>query len=123
MKQVNKEDAVIGQRVRAARVALKMSQETLAKPLGLTFQQVQKYENGTNRISGSRLLKIAATLKVSAGYLLGEDKGSPAPNMLDGLTAPGGAELMKAFSTMEPKLQRLVLEMVRAFASARAVRP
>ena len=62
-KQLRGIDIVIGQRVREVRQSIEMSQEALGDALGLSFQQVQKYEKGTNRIGGSRLVQIAAILK------------------------------------------------------------
>lgn len=71
-------DIAVGQRVRARRIAIGMSQETLADAMGLTFQQVQKYEKGTNRISASRLVKISETLHCEVPELFGCDvKRSP----------------------------------------------
>ncbi len=61
-------DAHVGARVRQRRALLGMTQAKLADALGLTFQQVQKYERGTNRISASRLYALAPVLKVSIGY-------------------------------------------------------
>ena len=67
-KSPNQIDRHIGSRVRARRIMLGMSQERLADALGLTFQQVQKYEKGVNRIGASRLLQIAGILDVSIEF-------------------------------------------------------
>jgi transcriptional regulator with XRE-family HTH domain len=67
-KSPNQVDRHIGSRVRARRIMLGMSQEKLADALGLTFQQVQKYEKGVNRIGASRLLHIAGILDVSIEF-------------------------------------------------------
>ena len=68
-------DRVVGQRVRARRMELGMSQSTLASGLGVSFQQVQKYESGKNRISSGRLWQIAQTLQVQVNYFFeGLDK-------------------------------------------------
>jgi transcriptional regulator with XRE-family HTH domain len=67
-KSPNQIDKHIGSRVRARRIMLGMSQERLADALGLTFQQVQKYEKGVNRIGASRLLQIAGILDVSIEF-------------------------------------------------------
>ncbi len=61
-------DVRIGERVRARRTALGMSQDALANRLGITFQQVQKYEKGVNRIAASRLFDIAAILETPVAY-------------------------------------------------------
>jgi transcriptional regulator with XRE-family HTH domain len=74
-KQANSIDRLVGIKVRDRRVALGMSQETLARKLGLSFQQVQKYEKGTNRISAGRLFVIAQTLAAPIGHFFGEVLG------------------------------------------------
>jgi transcriptional regulator with XRE-family HTH domain len=61
-------DAYIGRRLKLRRVMLRMSQDTLASMIGVTFQQVQKYESGANRISASRLFAIARVLQVGVGF-------------------------------------------------------
>lgn len=66
-------DIRVGQRIRARRISIEMSQEKLGDALGLTFQQVQKYEKGTNRVGASRMAQIAEALGVSIGYLFGEN--------------------------------------------------
>jgi transcriptional regulator with XRE-family HTH domain len=68
----NRDDVAVGARVRALRLARRMSQEKLADAINLTFQQVQKYEKGTNRIGGSRMIQIAKVLKVPVASLFGE---------------------------------------------------
>ena len=73
------QDKNIGQRLRAFRLAAELSQSDIGKALGVTFQQIQKYENGKNRLSGSRMLVVLKTLKISADQLLGTD-GSKASN-------------------------------------------
>lgn len=65
-------DVKIGSRIRSARMHSGMSQEKLSEALGVTFQQIQKYEMGVNRVSGSRLIAMAAALGVPASDLLGE---------------------------------------------------
>jgi transcriptional regulator with XRE-family HTH domain len=71
-KRTTPEDKAIGERIRKRRKELKISQEGLGKIVGVSFQQVQKYENGTNRVSASRLSKIADHLQVPVTMLLGE---------------------------------------------------
>src|ERR1700751_882143 len=67
-KAPNPVDKYVGSRVRMRRVLLGMSQEKLGEALGLTFQQIQKYEKGTNRVSASRLQQISKTLKVPPSF-------------------------------------------------------
>src|SRR6266571_2972231 len=67
-------DAAIGARIRTLRLHHKLSQGKLAEKVGVTFQQIQKYEQGSNQISPTRLLRFANVLDVSAGLLLGENQ-------------------------------------------------
>jgi transcriptional regulator with XRE-family HTH domain len=68
-------DRAIGARLRAFRLQRRMSQTDIAKPLGVTFQQIQKYENGKNRISGSALVKVCELLDVKPEQILGNGSG------------------------------------------------
>jgi len=70
-------DVQLGSRIRAARVVAGMSQSELGAALGVTFQQVQKYEKGFNRVPGERLVKIADTLSVSVTSLMGMEDNRP----------------------------------------------
>src|ERR1700761_9231535 len=79
-------DIEVGGRIRARRVALGISQTALAKALGLTFQQVQKYEKGANRVSASTLVRVAKELGVTVAFLVGEG-GEAAPTAERGATA------------------------------------
>jgi transcriptional regulator with XRE-family HTH domain len=103
-KSPNPIDRHIGSRVRARRIMLGMSQEKLADALGLTFQQVQKYEKGVNRIGASRLLQIAGILDVGIDFFF---EGAP------GLRAGGfsGNSIMAEFLT-SPESNRLVRSFV-----------
>lgn len=80
-KKANPVDAHIGARVRMRRMLLSMSQEKLGDALSLTFQQVQKYEKGTNRIGGSRMQQIATVLKCDVAYFY---EGAPGATRPDG---------------------------------------
>jgi transcriptional regulator with XRE-family HTH domain len=66
-------DVEVGARIRARRTTLGVSQTALAKSLGLTFQQVQKYEKGANRVSASTLVRVARELRVTVAFLVGEE--------------------------------------------------
>lgn len=70
-------DVEVGGRIRARRIALGVSQTALAKALGLTFQQVQKYEKGANRVSASTLVRVARELGVTVAFLVGEEGDTP----------------------------------------------
>jgi len=101
-------DVAVGARIRIRRKEIGMSQQKLAEHLGVTFQQVQKYERGANRISASMLVRAARALNCPGGFLLGSynSDGPPPPAQDDALQAelnsllatPGGVELLRAFS-------------------------
>lgn len=71
IKKTNPDDIKIGMNIRAIRLSQGLSQEKLAESLGVTFQQVQKYEKGTNRVGGSRMVAIAKALGVSINEIFG----------------------------------------------------
>jgi transcriptional regulator with XRE-family HTH domain len=85
-KAPNPIDRHVGSRVRMRRILLGMSQEKLGEALGLTFQQIQKYEKGTNRIGASRLQQISTTLNVPPSFFF-----DGAPSLEDAATGPVGA--------------------------------
>jgi len=114
-------DKTIGARVRARRLEIGVSQERLADLIGVTFQQVQKYEKGVNRIAVTRLLEIAHALDCPANMFLENLRGGPSkvrPGKTDGfaeaLATPGAHELVRTFAAMTPKVRRRVLDLVRA---------
>jgi transcriptional regulator with XRE-family HTH domain len=110
------------------RSMLGMSQTKLGDALGLTFQQVQKYEKGTNRISASRLQQISETFQVPvefffegaphAGGQHDAQTGAPSPQFVsDYLATPDGLNLTKAFMQIShPKLRRSIVNLVEAIA-------
>ena len=106
-------DIAVGARIRVRRLALGMSQSDLGRGLSLTFQQVQKYERGTNRVSASMLVKIAAILKTSVAALIGEDgSDSVDPALLAQFATRGTASLLKAFAEIEDEKERDALVLV-----------
>jgi transcriptional regulator with XRE-family HTH domain len=124
-KSPNLIDKHIGSRVRARRTMLGMSQEKLAAALGLTFQQVQKYEKGVNRIGASRLLHIAGILDVSIEFffegLPGLRAGGFADDSLvaDFLTKPESDRLVRGFLRLkDDEARRKVADLVDWLASA-----
>lgn len=128
-RAANAMDRKIGQRVRARRLEIGMSQEKLADLLGVTFQQVQKYEKGVNRIAASRLFDIstAVDLPVSRFYegLTGRVAGGVAEAgedyVNDALATPEGAQLMALFASIKNlKVRRRVLDLVKAVADEAA---
>src|SRR5664279_4730736 len=91
-------DTHVGSRVRMRRLILSMSQEKLGDAIGLTFQQVQKYEKGTNRMGSSRLQQIANVLKVPVTFFF---EGAPGQSKLDG-KAQSPAFVSDFFATRTP---------------------
>ena len=76
-RKVQESDIAVGERTRARRNQIVMSQEELGKALGVSFQQIQKYENGTNRISTGRLIQIVTALQCSVTDLIGSGNNGP----------------------------------------------
>jgi len=116
-------DRHVGLHIRMRRKALGISQERLAEALGLTFQQVQKYERGANRVSASKLWEIARALKTNVAYFyegLEEEsetagRGFMGANAQEFLLTPEGLELAATFPRIRrPGLRRKVLDLVRA---------
>lgn len=122
-RAANAIDRKLGQRVRTRRLEIGMSQERLAELLGVTFQQVQKYEKGVNRIAASRLHDIAAALDLPVarffeGMVAARAGGvaeSRASYIDDALATPEGAQLMGLFASIKSqKVRKRVLELVKA---------
>jgi len=105
----NPVDVHVGSRVRLRRTLLGMSQEKLGDALGLTFQQVQKYERGANRIGASRLYDLSRVLDVPVSYFFDEFGDQPAV-----LGTGAGEESAEAFQP-NPMMKRETLELVRAY--------
>jgi transcriptional regulator with XRE-family HTH domain len=127
-KAPNPVDKYVGSRVRMRRLMLEMSQEKLGEALGLTFQQVQKYEKGTNRIGASRLQQIADILHVPVAFLFeGAPSGSHNADgfvepvsptyVADFLATSEGLALTRAFTRIaDAKLRRAIVDMVEHIA-------
>jgi transcriptional regulator with XRE-family HTH domain len=127
-KAPNPIDKHVGSRVRMRRMMLSMSQEKLGGALGLTFQQVQKYEKGTNRIGASRLQQISHILQVPVAFFFegaptvhphGDGMSeAPSPTYVsDFLATSDGLALTKAFMEIkEPKLRRRIVDLVEEIA-------
>ena len=129
-KQPNPIDIHVGSRVRLRRMMLSMSQEKLGESLGITFQQIQKYEKGTNRIGTSRLQHIARVLTVPVSYFFEDapgqaDQGPPgnvgeassASYVVDFLSSTEGLQLNRAFVRVkDAKVRRRIIDLVRSLA-------
>ena len=124
----NPVDKHVGSRVRMRRMMMGMSQEKLGDAIGLTFQQVQKYEKGTNRIGASRLQQISETLQVPVAFFF---EGVPMPAgsstgngtvaspayVADFLATSDGLALTKAFMQIkDSKLRRRIVDLVEGIA-------
>lgn len=120
----NSIDERIGKRVKGRRLELDLSQERLADLVGVTFQQIQKYENGVNRIAASRLWDLARALGVPVSYfyegLSGPGVGvaeEPSELVYDMMATPEGQRLLQIFGAIRsPRLRRRVVEIVRVIA-------
>jgi len=113
-------DVHVGERVRARRLLAGLSQEAFAKKLNITFQQVQKYEKGTNRISASRLYKIATILSVPIDYFF-EDIGE---TTLPEAMRREGLELVRAFNKVEePRTRKQILSLLGSLARSSTAGP
>lgn len=99
---------------------LRISQSELAEALGVSFQQVQKYERGANRVSASMLVRIASKLDTSVAELVGETATArPDNDMFSKLAIPGATALLAAYAEVQsPDLRNAVLNLVRQLADA-----
>jgi transcriptional regulator with XRE-family HTH domain len=113
-------DVAVGARIRIRRKELGLSQASLAEALGLTFQQVQKYERGANRISASMLVKAAAKLETTVGALVGEaDTEKPPEGALSLLAEGGSLELLTAFRAIpDPKARIALVGLAKTLAKS-----
>jgi len=128
-KAPNPVDKYVGSRVRMRRIMLGMSQEKLGEALGLTFQQVQKYEKGTNRVGASRIQQISEILQVPVSFLFeggpsgtisgeGFSEGTSPAYVSDFLATSEGLALTRAFTRItDAKLRRSIVDMVEQIAA------
>ena len=129
-KRPNSMDSHVGSRVRLRRMMMGMSQEKLGEQMGLTFQQIQKYERGINRVSASRLYELARVLGVTVQFFfeevqLGQEAATPAgfaepqaeSMIIDFLGSRDGLELNRAFVRIrDPRVRRSIVDLVRSLA-------
>ena len=129
-KKPNPTDTHVGSRIRLRRNMLGMSQEKLGEALGITFQQIQKYEKGTNRVGASRLQAIANILGVPVAFFFEDLPGSEgagsrgfaedtsAAFALDFCTSAEGLQLNRAFVKIaDLKVRRRIIDLVKSLAS------
>jgi transcriptional regulator with XRE-family HTH domain len=123
-KQANPIDAQVGNRVRIRRMLIGMSQEKLGDHLGLTFQQVQKYEKGVNRVGAGRLYEISRILGVPINFFYegvasaqepGEQRNTPP--VMEFVSSGEGLQLSVAFMKIkDPKVRKRMLDLVKSLA-------
>jgi transcriptional regulator with XRE-family HTH domain len=115
-------DALVGSRLRTRRKQLRISQERLGKEVGVSFQQIQKYENGSNRIGASRLAEISKVLDVPVAFFFtgssgGSSTDSDRADARAVLSEPGATELLQAYALIEsPALRNAVVRLARDLA-------
>jgi transcriptional regulator with XRE-family HTH domain len=112
-------DVALGAAVRIRRRTIGISQEALAEQCGVSFQQIQKYENGANRISFSRLVQIARALKCRVVDLMdvldGPDRETTGDlDLLTRMRTPGALELLSAYEQMNPEARTSLVGLLRA---------
>lgn len=117
----NPVDQHVGARIRARRKQMDVNQEKLAGALGLTFQQIQKYERGTNRVSASKLFAVARFLDVPIGWFFDglsdqstDDPGEPLVFAL--VHTHRGAEIARVFPTLSTTAQQILVDLARNLA-------
>jgi transcriptional regulator with XRE-family HTH domain len=128
-KKPNPTDIHVGSRIRLRRNMLGMSQEKLGETLGITFQQIQKYEKGTNRVGASRLQAIAEVLGVPVSFLFDDAPGQETANRglaedasaslaIGYCTSTEGLQLNRAFVRIsDSKVRRKIIDLVKALAA------
>jgi transcriptional regulator with XRE-family HTH domain len=113
-------DRALGNAIRLRRRSLNLTQEQLAKACGISFQQVQKYENGANRVSFSRLVQIAQALACRVTDLTSAleqpEMASVDFEFLKLMTVPGAVDLLKRYEAMTPEARRLLVELLQSTA-------
>jgi transcriptional regulator with XRE-family HTH domain len=127
-RRSNSIDQFVGQRMKQRRLELRWSQEELATRLGVSFQQVQKYERAANRVSAGRLFVLAQVLAVPVLYffdgLLSEaglaEEGPEAMSLASLMATPGALDLLAAYADLESDAQRkAVVSLARSLAAAK----
>ncbi len=108
-------DVHVGARVRLRRTLLGITQEKLGEALGLTFQQVQKYERGANRVSASRLFDMARVLDVPVGYFFDDMSDDVRRNSPSQMSSTDEPEAAPGATRNDPVMKRETLELVRAY--------
>jgi len=114
-------ELAIGARMRTRRRQLGLSQSDLAEKLGVSFQQVQKYERGANRVAASTLVAASQALGTTVGWLVGEEASGREDDedVFRALARPGALEILQAFNAIiDPPARMALLALVREMAAA-----
>ena len=114
-------DVAVGARIRLLRKMRGMSQQALAEAAGVTFQQIQKYERGANRVSASMLSRIASALQTPVAEMFGESNMRPGPiaDVTGLLGEPGAVDLLKAYLELPRGASRgALVDFVRSLKAA-----
>jgi len=116
-------DVALGAAVRIRRRSLGISQEALAEQCGVSFQQIQKYENGANRVSFSRLVQIARALQCRVVDLMDvldapQREGGGDLDLLNHLRTPGALELLSAYERLSPESRASLVSLLRTLTHA-----
>ena len=135
-KKPNPTDVHVGSRIRLRRNMMGMSQERLGESLGITFQQVQKYEKGTNRVGASRLQDIASILTAPVSFFFDDIPGNeqavgrgfaedgPNSSILALCTSQEGLQLNRAFfSITDDKIRRRIIDLIKSLAGDDTIKP
>ncbi|EJF91255.1 helix-turn-helix domain-containing protein [Bartonella tamiae] len=124
-KKPDPTDIYVGSRIRLRRNMLGLSQEKLGEKLGITFQQIQKYEKGTNRVGASRLQAISEIMDVPVSYFFEQmTEGRPTEGFVenehqyvDFCSSHEGIQLMRAFTNIkDPKIRRKIIDLAKALS-------
>ena len=126
-RRADNRDAEVGRRVRSRRLECRLSQTELADRIGVTFQQVQKYEKGVDRIGAGRLQRISEALEVPISFFFGAAGGSPARESANSessfgfMQTAGSVRIVKAFHKIKSrKARQLLVEMAEELAEIEA---
>jgi transcriptional regulator with XRE-family HTH domain len=125
-RRADNRDAEVGRRVRSRRLECRLSQTELADRIGVTFQQVQKYEKGVNRIGAGRLQRISEALEVPISFFFGSSGGtaretSGAESIFGFMQTSGSVRIVKAFHKIKSrKARQLLVEMAEELADVQA---
>ena len=114
-------DVAVGAKIRLRRKQLAISQKALADALGVTFQQVQKYERGANRVSASSLARVAKALEMPIAAFF-DNEPEAAPNLFSAIGAPGAADMLAAYAAIPSiECRQALLVVARVMARERTI--